>query len=87
MNLPHFTLARMKPTAKALRGCEVQLTRIAVALEQLLAREYGIHMQPHHADTSGAEPEALYTDEEKDFLQEWKERTGKVGRDEEDPYR
>ena len=74
--------ANMRPTAKALRGCEVQLKRIADSLEMWLAYQ-GLHVAVHKPDTSGEEPEVFYTNEQADWEREWKEREGMTARQEE----
>ena len=68
-----ITIARMAPVSTALRGCEKHLGRIADALEIILREAYGIS-SGEKPNTSGAEPEAFYTDDEKEFEREYLER-------------
>jgi len=71
----------MGPTAKALKGCETQLKRIADGLEAFLAHAYDIHMAPHKPDTSGEEPTATYTDELADWEREYMEKMGQKAKE------
>jgi hypothetical protein len=74
----NVTISRMMPTARALRGCEKQLARIADCLEVIVEQTYGFRMKATVADASGPEPEALYTDEEADFVREYLTRIGRA---------
>lgn len=73
----------MKITIFRLKGVERQLERIASALEVWMAAQ-GVNVIVPKADTSGPEPEVLYTDEEQDAIQEIKEAAGQVSRKEEE---
>jgi len=57
---------------------ETQLTRIANALEQLLVEAYSYYTDAPTTDTSGPEPQVIYTDHDEqdiqDILDEVKER-------------
>jgi len=57
---------------------ETQLTRIANALEQLLIQQYGFFTDAPSTDTSGPEPQVMYTDHDEhdiqDILDDMKER-------------
>jgi hypothetical protein len=80
----NITIGRMKPTVSTLRGVREELKRIADCLEMYLANEHNLHVRPPKADTSGAEPQAIYTDELAMLIEEFKEqqaRTGTLGRD------
>ncbi len=73
-------IARMKPTASALKGMQRDLARIADCLEVIVEQAYGIRMKAQQADTSGEEPQVFYTDEEEDFKREYLEKMGKAER-------
>lgn len=64
-------------------GIEKQLARIADALEAFLIYN-DIPIGPRKPDTSGEEPEVMYTDEERDFIREYKEEMGMAPKDEGD---
>ena len=49
---------------------ETQLARIATALEQLLLQQYGYHTDIPTTDTSGPEPEVMYTDQDEHDIQD-----------------
>ncbi len=49
---------------------EVQLTRIATALEQLLIEAYNFHTDIPTTDTSGRDPEVMYTDHDEQDIQD-----------------
>jgi hypothetical protein len=66
----------IRPVLKRLDALTAQIKRLADAYEESLAQQ-GLHMHPPKADTSGDEPEALYTDEEmdaaRDLVEQWKQ--------------
>lgn len=66
----NVNVVRLKPIEK-------QLKRIADYMEIWMAAQ-GVHVEPHKPDTSGPEPEVLYTDEERDWLREWQENEGRI---------
>jgi len=57
---------------------ETQLTRIANALEQILIHQFNYHTDAPTTDTSGPEPQVMYTDHDEhdiqDIVDEMKER-------------
>lgn len=55
-------------------GIEKQLTRIADCLEAILEQAYGYSMTPPKGDTSGPEPQVMYTDQDKYDIDEMVER-------------
>jgi hypothetical protein len=73
-------IARMKPTASALKGIQRDLARIADCLEVFVDQAYGIRMKAQQPDTAGEEPQVFYTDEEEDFKREYLEKMGKAER-------
>jgi len=80
----NISISRMKPTVNTLRGIREELKRLADCAEMYLANEHNLNVRPPKADTSGAEPQALYTDELAMLIDEFKEqqsRTGTLGRD------
>jgi len=76
----NISVARMKPTATALKGIQRDLARIADCLEVFVEAAYGIHMKAQKPDTAGEEPQVFYTDEEEDFKREYLEKIGKAER-------
>ena len=76
----NINLARMKPTASALKGIQQQLARIADSLDVIVEQAYGIRMKEQKPDASGDEPQVFYTDELEDFKREYLEKTGKAER-------
>lgn len=80
----NFSISRMKPTVNTLRGIREELKRLADCAEMYLANEHNLNVRPPKADTSGPEPEAMYTDELAMLIDEFKQqqaRTGTLGRD------
>jgi len=80
----NFSISRMKPTVNTLRGIREELKRLADCAEMYLANEHNLHVRAQKADTSGPEPQALYTDELAMLIEEFKEqqaRTGTLGRE------
>jgi len=80
----NISISRMKPTVNTLRGIREELKRLADCAEMYLANEHNLNVRPAKADTSGAEPQAMYTDELAMLIEEFKEqqaRTGTLGRD------
>jgi hypothetical protein len=69
----------IRPVLKRLDNLTTQLARLADAYEQDLAQR-DIYVRPPQADTSGDEPEALYTDEEMDAARDMVEQWKKEGR-------
>ena len=76
----NISVARMKPTASALKGIQRDLARIADCLEVIVEQAYGIRMKAEKIDDSGEEAVALYTDEEADWKREYLEQMGKAER-------
>jgi hypothetical protein len=70
-------LLRLGPLVKAVQELNEQVKRLADAYERKLAEE-GLYMQPPKTDTSGPEPEAIYSDEEMDWMREQLELRGKM---------
>lgn len=73
----NITIARLGPVTKELSGIRKTLERLAEAYEMDLA-ERGLHVRAPQADTSGPEPDTLYTDPEMDWLREQLEKSGKL---------
>lgn len=73
----------MKITIFRLKGVEKQLERIATALE-VWASAQGVNVTVPKADTSGAAPEIMYTDEESDAIREIKEAAGQIPKPQEE---
>ena len=76
----NISVARMKPTASALKGIQRDLARIADCLEVIVEQSWGIRMKDSKPDTAGEEPQVFYTDEEEDFKREYLEKMGKAER-------
>ena len=66
----NVNIARMAPTAKALRGIEAELKRIADCLTVVVRESYNVDLGPK-PDTAGEDPVVSYTDEEKDWRREY----------------
>jgi hypothetical protein len=75
----NVNLMRLKPVIRELRAIRLELQRMNDIKELELAYT-GIHIRPPVADTSGADPVTLYTDEERDYFTELAEQIGKVGK-------
>lgn len=73
----NLNIVRLGPVAKELSGIRKTLERLAEAYEMDLA-ERGLHVRAPQADTSGPEPDTLYTDSEMDWLREQLEKRGKL---------
>lgn len=71
-------IVKLGPLTNAVKDLCKQVTRLAEAYEMELAYSKGIHVKPPKADTSGPEPDVLYTDEELDTLREQLEAAGKM---------
>lgn len=74
----NINILRLSPVTKQLSRCANALERIAEAYESHLAYAEGLHMKAPQADTSGPEPEAIYVDDEVEWLREFAERTGRM---------
>jgi len=74
-------LSRLRPLITALQGIHSELTRMNDMREIELAHQ-GLYFKPPHADTSGPEPEVLYTNEQADYFRELQEELGKLAREE-----
>lgn len=77
----NISLMRLKPIVRELHAIRTELQRMNDIKELELAYN-GVYIRPPVADTSGAEPETLYTNEETDFFRELSEELGKRGKDE-----
>ncbi len=77
----NLSLFRLRPVVKALNGIWAELKRANDMKETELAYQ-DIHIKPPIADTSGEEPETMYTDEQADAIREMLEAYGKVGKKE-----
>jgi len=77
----NITLLRFKGLVLELQRIRIQLERMNDLREAELAYN-GLHLRPPQADTSGEAPEALYTDEETDYLREVEEQLGKRAKEE-----
>lgn len=76
----NITWLRLKPLLKELRGIHLELRRANDIKELELAYKDNIHIKAPIADTSGPEPETLYTDEEADAIREAAMLLGKIGK-------
>ncbi len=73
----NLNVVRLGPLTREVAGLRKAVERLAEAFELQLSYE-GLHVTPPKADTSGAEPETLYSDEERDAVIEMLERTGRM---------
>lgn len=73
----NVNIVRLGPVTAAIRDLCKQVTRLADAYEMDLA-DRGLHVKAPKADTSGPEPDVLYTNEEIDALMELAESEGKM---------
>ena len=73
----NVTIVRLGPVTKQIAKLAAAVERLAYAYEMDLA-DRGLHVRPPKADTSGAEPETLYVDEEMDALRESIEEQGQM---------
>lgn len=65
----NLNVIRLAPVTAQLKRIGDLLERMVVAYELELA-EQGIHVRAPQADTSGPEPQTLYSDEEMDALRD-----------------
>lgn len=79
----NITYLRIKPALRELQAIRKELQRMNDIREQELAYN-GLHLKPPVADTSGPEPETMYTDEQKDALRELNELYGLIGKNKEE---
>jgi len=78
----NISFLRLRPLLKALQGIQYELKRANDIRELELAHVHDLHVRPPAADTSGAGPESLYTNEEADFFREMAEELGKAAKKE-----
>src|SRR5262249_30405264 len=74
----NINIVRLAPVKNELAGIRKALERIAEAYEMDLAETKGLHVRPAKADTSGPEPEVLYSDDEMEWMRERLENSGKM---------
>jgi hypothetical protein len=70
----------LRPVLKTLQGIERELRRMNDIREFELAHVHDLHVHPPQADTTGPEPEIVYTNEEADFYRELAEELGKASK-------
>lgn len=75
-------LSRIRPLITELRGIHHELRRMN-DMQELSLAQGGLYVNSPKADTSGPEPEALYTDEQRDYFRELQEELGKLAKQEE----
>lgn len=78
----NINLIRLRPVIREIAGIRRELERMNDMRELELANN-GLHVRPHTADTRGAPPETMYTDEEQDAIREAAELFGKIARQDE----
>lgn len=76
----NIAFLRLRPLLKALQGIQYELRRANDIKEFELAHVQNLHVRPPVADTSGVEPESMYTDEQADYFRELKEEMGKIAK-------